>query len=491
MVPGYNQTRRPQVHFSPAVNFMNDPNGLFYYNGTYHMYYQYNPTGITAGNQHWGHATSDDLYHWHNQPIALSPESPDEGIFSGSAVVDVDNTSGFFGNQSSSNPGIVAIYTLNTPSKETQNIAYSTDGGYTFTKYSGNPVIDINSNQFRDPKVIWHADTKKWVMAVALPTQFSVVFYTSSDLKNWKKASTFSHHGWLGNQFECPNLVEVPVHNSQQQNSGETKWVLVVSVNPGAPQGGSFTQFFPGEFDGTDFTPEDDAARWVDFGKDNYAMQFFYGTENKTLGLGWASNWQYTNIVPTSPWRSAMTLPRQYALWNDPVLSWQFISNPTDMSTIMNKNLFSGKVTKSKNIKLGDGSGAYYFDIYVSQDQGQATQRANFTFISSSTKEELRMGLLMDNGPSFFIDRSGTKGFDYPLFTDKFATIQYGGIGGWHVYGVLDKMILETFLNEGEQSATTTYFSNGVLDKFSISLDTGLSATVNVTALKSGWDQKK
>jgi beta-fructofuranosidase len=261
MAPGYNQARRPQVHFSPAVNFMNDPNGLFYYNGTYHLYYQYNPTGITAGNQHWGHATSDDLYHWHNHPIALSPESPDEGIFSGSAVVDVDNTSGFFGNQSSSNPGIVAIYTLNTPSKETQNIAYSTDGGYTFTKYSGNPVIDVNSNQFRDPKVIWHADTKKWIMAVALPTKFSVVFYTSSNLKTWEEASTFSHQGWLGIQFECPNLVEVPVHNSDQQDSGETKWVLVVSVNPGAPQGGSFTQFFPGEFDGTKFTPEDNAAR--------------------------------------------------------------------------------------------------------------------------------------------------------------------------------------------------------------------------------------
>lgn len=288
MLPGYHQTRRPQVHFSPPTNFMNDPNGLFYYNGTYHMYYQYNPTGNTAGNQHWGHAISTDLYHWHNKPIAISPESSDEGIFSGSAVIDVNNTSGFFGSQPTGNPGIVAIYTLNTPSTQTQNIAYSTDGGYTFTKYSGNPVIDINSNQFRDPKVIWHAPTSKWVMAVAKPTSFTVVFYTSSDLKSWTQASEFSNQGWLGIQFECPNLVEIPLHNSDQQDSGKTKWVLVVSVNPGAPQGGSFTQFFPGEFDGTKFTPEDNAARWVDFGKDNYAMQFFYGT-SKTLGVGWVS----------------------------------------------------------------------------------------------------------------------------------------------------------------------------------------------------------
>jgi beta-fructofuranosidase len=286
---GYNQVRRPQVHFSPPKNFMNDPNGLFYHNGTYHMYYQWDATANVAGNQHWGHATSPDLYHWQNHPPAIAPGAPGEGIFSGSAVIDVDNTSGFFGSQPAGNPGIVAIYTLNTPTSETQNIAYSTDGGYTFTKYSGNPVIDVNSNQFRDPKVIWHAPSNKWVMAVARPTEFTVVFYTSSDLKSWTKASEFAHRGWLGIQFECPNLVEIPVHNSNQQDSGETKWVLVVSINPGAPQGGSFTQFFPGEFDGTTFTPEDDGARQVDFGKDNYAMQFFYGTGKKTLGVGWVS----------------------------------------------------------------------------------------------------------------------------------------------------------------------------------------------------------
>lgn len=186
-----------------------------------------------------------------------------------------------------------------------------------------------------------------------------------------------------------------------------------------------------------------------------------------------------------------MTLPRQYTLWNDPVLTWQLVSVPTDMSSIMGANLFSGTLSAaSKIIKLGDGSGAYYFDIYLTQSQSMSGQRANFTFTSSTTKENLSMGLLMDNGPTFFIDRSGCNGFDYPLFTDKFATVQWAGMEGkWHVFGVLDKMMLETFLNEGEQSATTTYFSNGVLDKFTVSLDSGLSATVNVTALNSGWNQ--
>lgn len=183
-----------------------------------------------------------------------------------------------------------------------------------------------------------------------------------------------------------------------------------------------------------------------------------------------------------------MTLPRQYALWNDTVLTWQLVSTPFDMTSIMGANVFSGTVSSSKVISLRDGSGAYYFDISLTQSKSNAGQRANFTFTSSKTNEQLSIGLLMDNGPTFFIDRGNCKGFDYPLFTDKFSTVQWAGQGGkWRVFGVLDNMMLETFLNEGEQSATTTYFSNGVLDKLSVSLDSGLSATVNVTALNSVW----
>jgi len=251
-----------------------------------------NPLTNVAGNQHWGHATSRDLYHWDNQPIAIYPDSNITHVFSGSAVVDANNTSGFFPNQTN---GVVAIYTLAEynpgPGPQTQNIAYSTDGGYTFTKYADNPVININSSQFRDPKVIWHAETERWVMVLAYAAEFTVGIYTSPDLKSWEHASNFSHHGFLGIQYECPNMVQMPfISNS----TTEQMWVMLVSINPGAPLGGSVTQYFPGSFNGTHFTAVDPVSRLTDFGKDNYAGQFFYGVpgDQPQVLIGWANNWQ-------------------------------------------------------------------------------------------------------------------------------------------------------------------------------------------------------
>lgn len=219
----------------------------------------------------------------------------------------MNNTSGFFPNQTN---GVVAFYTLNTALQQTQDLAYSTDGGYTYTKYADNPLISINSTQFRDPKVIWHAPTQKWVMVVSYAQDFVIGIFTSGNMRNWTHASNFSHHGLLGLQYECPNLVEMPM-----ENSSETMYVLAVSINPGAPQGGSIMQYFPGTFNGADFTPVDGAARIADFAKDNYAGQFFYGlpgTEDQ-ISIAWASNWQYTDNTPTGDegWRSSMSLPRQ------------------------------------------------------------------------------------------------------------------------------------------------------------------------------------
>jgi beta-fructofuranosidase len=246
-----------------------------------------NPTATVAGNQHWGHATSQDLYTWENQPIAIYATENSQ-IFSGSAVVDVNNTSGFFANQTN---GVVAIYTLNTQYEQVQEIAYSYDGGFTFIKYADNPVLALNpgSNQFRDPKVISYGGG--WAMVVSYAQEFVIGIFTSPDLKNWTHASNFSHHGLLGLQYECPNLVQMPV-----EGSNEAMWVLAISINPGAPQGGSITQYFPGDFNGTHFTAVDDAARIADFGKDNYAGQFFYGlpeTEEQVF-IAWASNWEYS-----------------------------------------------------------------------------------------------------------------------------------------------------------------------------------------------------
>ena len=262
-----------------------------------------------------GHATSADLYHWVNQPIAISPSADDpQGlIFSGSAILDPNNTSGFFpaGSLNSSNGtvGVIAAYTLNTPTAEVQNIAYSTDNGYTFTNYSANPVLnDNNYRNFRDPHVIFHEPTQRWVMTVAYADLYIIGFYTSPNMKDWTPASNFSAFGLLGLQWECPNLVEVPLLKDAYapleqkfalDNINGTAWFLMISINPGAPQGGSITQFFPGSFNGTHFEPADGAARLTDWGKDNYAGAFYYGIDasQPQVLMTWASNWYFPLIL--------------------------------------------------------------------------------------------------------------------------------------------------------------------------------------------------
>lgn len=309
-----------------------------------------NPTDIVAGNQHWGHATSPDLYHWTNQPIALFPPNSSSGVFSGSAVIDTNNTSGFFPDQDN---GVVAIYTLNTPTAQVQQIAYSKDGGYSFEEYEGNPVLDVGLTQFRDPKVIWYQD--HWVMAVAFPVDYVIGIYTSPDLKSWTHASNVTHVGFLGLQYECPNLVSVPI-----ANSSDSAWVLTISINPGSPLGGSITQYFPGEFNGTHFTPFDSAARLTNFGKDDYAGQFFY---DEPVSIGWASNWQYTNFVPTGEegWRSAMTVPRRNYLANMSTAGWDLIQEVYDLSPVVGDQLDTQQlVNKSSTATFTEGA---YIDI--------------------------------------------------------------------------------------------------------------------------------
>lgn len=249
--PSYTEPYRPQFHFSPAENWMNDPNGLVYYRGEYHLFFQYNPSGNTWGNMSWGHAVSRDLVHWTQLPVAI-PQDAKEMAFSGSVVVDEDNTSGF---GTPGNPALVAVYTSadKATGRQAQSLAYSTDGGRTFTKYAGNPVLDIGSTNFRDPKVFWYAPGHEWLMAVALSDQHKVSFYSSRDLKKWKHLSDFGPAGASGGLWECPDLFPLPVAG----HPGETKWVLVVNLNPGGIAGGSGAQYFTGTFDGTRFVSDD------------------------------------------------------------------------------------------------------------------------------------------------------------------------------------------------------------------------------------------
>jgi len=436
------------------------------------------------------------LYYWENQQIAIFPGASDEGIYSGSAVVDVNNTSGFFPNQTN---GVVAIYTLNTPLEEVQEIAYSTDGGYTFTKYSGNPVISINSTQFRDPKVIWYAPNKAWVMVVSYAQEFVIGIYTSLDLKNWTHASNFSHHGLLGFQYECPNLVELPM-----ENSTDTMYLLQISINPGAPQGGSITQYFPGTFDGTTFTAVDGAARIEDFAKDNYAGQFFYGIPGNQpqISIGWASNWEYAQNVPTGPiegWRSCMSLPRQNYLKNVTRSGYDLVSIPYDLSPV----LPNPSAPLAKNASLGNGSvlldygmiqsNALYFEINVTNiPSANQTGTANFTFFSSETGESVQGGQFFTGDTYFWLNRGMTQGFDNPFFSDKFATnnIYDPLTSAFTVSGVIDRSILEVFCQGGERSATMLFYSEAPLDTMLVKtsgLNAGVSVSVAVWEVASAW----
>ena len=245
--PAYDQTYRPQFHYTPAKNWMNDPNGLVYYHGQYHLFYQYNPAGNTWGNMSWGHAVSADLVHWKELPVAI-PADANELIFSGSAVVDTGNTSGL---GTKANPPLVAIYTSAKPGSQSQSLAYSTDGGLTFTKYG--TVLDIGSAEFRDPKVFWYAPAKAWRMVVVKATDHQVSIYSSPDLKNWTHLSDFGPAGAVGGVWECPDLFPLAING----NPRNVKWVMVVNLNPGGIAGGSGGQYFVGDFDGTTFTSDD------------------------------------------------------------------------------------------------------------------------------------------------------------------------------------------------------------------------------------------
>ena len=319
----YQEPLRPQFHFTPPQQWMNDPNGMVYDHGEYHLFYQYNPYANHWGPMHWGHAVSPDMVHWQNLPIALYPDRLG-AIFSGSAVLDAANTSGF---GTKSRPALVAMYTyhdhlaenLGANGYQSQGLAWSVDGGRNWTKFPGNPVLKNSGvRDFRDPKVFWHAASHRWVVALAVGDH--IAFYSSQNLKTWVHESDFgAGQGAHGGVWECPDLIETRV-----EGTATARYVLLVSINPGGPNGGSATQFFVGNFDGHRFTPEasDDQAqpaapRWIDYGTDDYAGSTWSGAargDARVRFIGWMSNWQYANKVPTERWRSAMTLPRELKL---------------------------------------------------------------------------------------------------------------------------------------------------------------------------------
>jgi fructan beta-fructosidase len=317
------EPHRPKFHFTPQKAWMNDPNGMVFFEGEYHLFYQFYPDSTVWGPMHWAHAVSTDLVHWQDLPIALYPDELGY-IFSGSAVVDWNNTSGFGKN---GKPPLVAMFTHHKAEWEAakrndfqyQSIAYSNDKGRTWTKYKGNPVIGnpTSIRDFRDTKVTWHEPSKKWVMALAAGDHLRI--YNSPNLKDWAMQSEFGKGlGAHGGLWECPDLFPIKIEGTQTE-----KWVLLENMNPGAANGGSGTQYFIGEFDGKQFVVDKDVEAqlplWLDYGRDNYAGVTYSDIpdrDGRRIFIGWMSNWDYAMVVPTQNWRSAMTVPRTLALRN-------------------------------------------------------------------------------------------------------------------------------------------------------------------------------
>ncbi len=302
---------RPIFHHAPVYGWMNDPNGMFYKDGVWHLYYQYNPYGSKWQNMTWAHSSSDDLVHWNYEPIAIRPDGLG-AVFSGSCAIDHNNTAGF------GNDAVVALFT-SAGTSQMQSLAASHDNGTSFTRFAANPVITLES-EARDPNMFWNPETKEWNMVLAHALDHEMLFFTSPDLKTWTLQSSFGKGiGAQDGVWECPDLFEVAVDGTDTK-----KWVLICNLNPGGLFGGSGIQYFVGDWDGKTFTVDNDVdgkvdTKWLDYGKDNYALvSWSDAPTGRRTAIGWMSNWQYAAEVPTMQFRSANTLPREIALFTAP-----------------------------------------------------------------------------------------------------------------------------------------------------------------------------
>ena len=404
---------RPLYHHTPAYGWMNDPNGMFYKDGVWHLYFQHNPYGSTWGNLSWGHSTSTDLVHWQYEGDPVMPDAWGL-IFSGSSVVDTDNTAGF-------GPGaIVAFYTSakSTPwgDVQMQSMAYSTDGGKSFTRYEGNPILTSTERDFRDPKVFWYAPGKHWVMLLAVGQQMQI--FSSKNLKEWKHESDFGlKHGAHGGVWECPDLVELPIEGTK-----EKRWVLICNLNPGGPFGGSATQYFVGTFDGRKFTNQfPTKTKWMDYGKDHYAtVTFSNAPDGRCVALGWMSNWQYAAVVPTKQYRSANTIARDLTLYRQggDLLLKSAPSKEIEAARKDMKSLKKFNVSDAYSIDnlLDDNNGAYEIEMEI---RNNGAEKIVFTLLNGKG-ESVKM--YYDTAlRQFVMDRSvsGETAFsrDFPAMT--------------------------------------------------------------------------
>ena len=418
---------RPVYHHTPLWGWMNDPNGMFYKDGVWHLYFQRNPYGSYWENMTWGHSTSKDLAHWTFEGDAITPDALGT-IFSGSSVVDKENTAGF-GNQA-----IVAFYT-SAGTNQTQSLAYSTDNGKTFTKYNNNPVITANVPDFRDPHVFWNEDIKAWNLILAAGQEMNI--YSSKNLKNWVLESKFGHeYGNHGGVWECPDLMKLPVSGTH-----ETKWLLICNINPGGPFGGSATQYFVGDFDGHKFTCESkpEVTKWMDYGKDHYAtVGFDNAPDGRHVVMAWMSNWQYANEVPTMQYRSANSVPRDLGLFT--------FGDETYVSVTPSKELLA--LRSAKVVKPTEAC-EIVMDI---RSQSKPT-----VITLSNDKNERVVMTYNPKNRTFSMDRTQSGMTD---FSNMFKTVStaptYGAITQLRLF--IDKCSIEAFDAAGKMAMTNLVF---------------------------------
>jgi len=465
-VTGYYQEKyRPQYHFSPESGWMNDPNGLVYYDGEYHLFYQYYPDSTVWGPMHWGHAVSNDILHWKHLPVALYPDSLGY-IFSGSAVTDRENTSGL---GDGIFPPLIAIFTSHNGKLEqdrsekfqSQGLAWSNDKGRTFKKYQGNPVLpNPGIRDFRDPKISWHEPSGRWIMILAVHDRVHI--YSSPDLKNWSFESEFGENaGAHGGVWECPDLFPLKVSGTSL-----SKWVMLVSINPGGPNGGSATQYFTGEFDGHKFTPDDTSAKWMDMGTDNYAGVTWSGipdSDDRRILLGWMSNWNYATVVPSSAWRSAMTIPRELTLYSKDKEYFLASSPIKEIINLRTDSFPVGQKRNSMTFKNKHGLSQSEIDLDFITSGSDTLAIA----IENDLSEKLVIGY-SSVSKEVFIDRSHAGDSSFSRMFTGVVKAPYEAAESIRMHLFIDATSVELYVDDGRLVMTSIFFPSENFSKMKI-----------------------
>lgn len=474
---------RPQIHFSSKHNWLNDPNGLVYFDGEYHLFYQYNPFGSGWGFMSWGHAVSTDLIHWEQLNVAMRPDALGD-IFSGCAVIDKNNTAGFGEN------AMVALYT-SAGKTQTQSIAYSTDKGRTFIKYSKNPVLkNPGRPDFRDPKVFWHEATNKWVMSLA--TGRTISFYESPNLKEWTKISEFGFDmGAQGGIWECPDLFPLMIE-------GKVKWVLLVSVNLGAPNGGSGTQYFIGDFNGKDFIADKSTyPKWLDFGKDNYAgitWDNIPASDGRKIQIAWMNNWDYAGKIPTfsdgtNGSRGNMTLPRELTLGKNKqgeiILLNKVVAEiekiASEWETVSNGNFEN---EKEFEIDLQNKK-AYHLQLTTNLSKEQV-----LSISLKNSKGELSTIEINNQSERIYFDRKNSGEIS---FSDLFGNLSYGPFPYNSDRVILDLYVdqssIELVANDGVLTLSNLVFPSSTYNQIKLKINAGsIPLYIKTRTLASIWE---